>query len=92
MQDFKLGNFAHRRHQIIREGAGEKTAGLVGHEFLVKRRRDPLRKRPMHLAVGDERIEQRAGVMHRDIAIDPDLEGHRIDLDPAHIEHEAVGE
>ncbi len=33
-----------------------------------------------------------AGVVHRDVAVDPHLIGERIDLDAAHVEDEAVGQ
>ncbi len=54
VQNFDVGDFAHRRHQIIGEGAGEKRALLVIGELLVERRGDALREGAADLAFGDQ--------------------------------------
>ena len=91
VQHLDRRDFAHGRHQIIGERAGEERAVLVGDVLLVERRGDALRECAAHLAVGDQRIEDFASVVHRHVAVDAHLVGDRVDLDAAHVEHEAVG-
>ena len=92
VQHLHRRNLGHRRNEIVGEGAGEELAGLVVDELLVERGGDALHEGAAHLAVGDHRIEQAAGVVHGDVAVDAHLVAQRIDLDAAHVEHEAVGQ
>ena len=92
VQHLDVWDFAHRRHEIIGEGAGEERALFVVNEFLIERRGNALREGAAHLPISDHRIEDAAGIVHRNVAIDADLIGQRIDLDAAHVEHETVSQ
>ena len=80
---FRRRNLGHRRHRISPRRSGQELAGIVINEFLVQRCGDALHEGAAHLTIRDHRIEDAAGIMHRDITIDPHLVGQRIDFDPA---------
>ena len=70
-----------RRHEVGRERAVREVAVLVVDRLLVERRRDALRDAAVHLAVDDQRVDDRADVVDRDVADEPRVARLRVDLD-----------
>ena len=60
------GELGRRRERVAEERARQRRPVLVVGEVLVERLRDAGRDAAVHLALGDERVDQRAGVVDRD--------------------------
>ena len=69
------------RRQIIGERSGENIAGLVVDDFLKQRVADALRDAAVHLAVGDHRIDDAAGILGDKEFFDVHVAGLDVDLD-----------
>ena len=81
VMQFDRRNFARRRRQIIGERRGLDIAEAVVDDFLEQRVADALRDAAMHLAVGDQRIDDAAGIFHGEKFLDRHAAGLDVDLD-----------
>ena len=63
-------DLARGRRQIVGERGGEDIAAVVVDDLLQQRVADALRDAAMHLAVGDHRIDDAAGVLRRQEFLD----------------------
>ena len=69
------------RQCIVHEGAAQHLAGLrIVHRVLQHRLADALRHAALHLADRQHRIDQRAEIIHRGVAVQRDGAGVGIDL------------
>jgi hypothetical protein len=78
---FDRRNFARGRRHVVGERRGLRIAGLVVDDLLEQRVTDALRDAAVHLAVGDHRIDDAAGILHRKEFFDFRAAGLDIDLD-----------
>ncbi|MNO95688.1 hypothetical protein D3C76_873330 [compost metagenome] len=92
MQDHRFDHFRCGRHQIIGEGPGEEAAVLAIGELFHQRRAEALGEATTNLAIDQRRVEQAAGVMAGDVAIDVDLAGHAVDFQTTDVEDKAVAQ
>ena len=69
------------RERVADEGAGQRVAVLVVDDLLVERLRDAGRDAAVHLALRDQRVDQRAGVVDGDEPQQLDRAGLGVDLD-----------
>ncbi|MNQ56228.1 hypothetical protein D3C85_703440 [compost metagenome] len=92
MQDHRFDHFRRGRHQIIGEGPGEEAAVLAIGELFHQRRAEALGEATTNLAIDQRRVEQAAGVMTGDVAIDVDLAGHAVDFQTTDVEDKAVAQ
>ena len=74
-------NFVRGRRQIVGERGGENAAVLVIDDFFEQRVADALRDAAMHLAVGDHRIDDAAGVLRHQELFDLHVAGLHVDFD-----------
>ena len=81
MDDLDRRDLARGRRQEVGERGGEDVAGGVVDDLLEEGVGDPLRDAAVHLAVGDHRIDEQAGVLDGDEALDPHAPGLDVDLD-----------
>ena len=91
VHDLDRRNFARGRRQEIGERGGEDIAGRVVDDLLEQGVGDALGDAAMHLAVGDHRVDQEAGVLDRDEALDPHAAGLDIDLDHRRVAGVGIG-
>ena len=63
-------DFVRGRRHVVGEVGGEDVAALVVDDLLEERVADALRDAAVHLAVGDHRIDDAAGVLADQIALD----------------------
>ena len=91
VHDDRVGHLAGGGHQVIGEGAGLEAAVAAISELLHQRRAESLGECAADLAVGQGRVQEGAGVVCGDVAVDADAAGGAIHLDGADVESEAVG-
>ena len=84
------GRSGRRRAEVVHEGAGEQVAVLVVDDALEEGRPGPVREPAAHLALGEERVEQPAGVVDGRVVEDGDGAGLAVDLDDRDVGDEAV--
>ena len=65
------------RHRVIHQLAGDKLAVVVIDGLLPQRLAEPLRDAAVHLPVDDQRIQDIAAIVHRDVAPDLNLRRYR---------------
>ena len=78
-------HLARGRRHVVGEIGGEDAAGLVVDDFFEQRVADALGDAAMHLALGDHRIDDAAGVLRDQILLDRDLAGLDVHLDDGHV-------
>ena len=91
VDDDRGRHLARGRDRVVGEGPGEEGAARVVAKLFEEGRPDPLRERPPDLPVHHRGVEADPRVVPRHVAVDPDLGGRRVHLDPATVEHEGVG-
>ena len=92
MQHDRLWHFHRRRHQIIGKRAGQKAAVIGIGILFIERCTERLGKAAADLPRHHRRMQDAAAIVHRDIAVEADGAGRRIDLDAAEIENEAMAQ
>ena len=75
------GSSAADGHEVRDEVRRLQVAVLVVDALLVERRRDALRDPAVHLPVDDQRVDDRADVVDRDVADEPRVARLGVDLD-----------
>src|SRR5713226_5088593 len=80
MDELHARDVQRRRQEIIRERRIEELPFVVEHELLVERIADSLRYPAMDLPGQDQRIDDRATVVHNDIFEDLQRQRFGIDL------------
>ena len=78
-------DFVRGRRQVVGERRRQDVAVLVVDDLLEQRVADALRDAAVHLAVGDHRVDQAAGVLGDEEALDRHLAGLHVDLDDGHM-------
>jgi len=73
------------RHGIVGQPRRQQLPALVVHGFFVECLRQALRDTAVHLAGDQQRVEDPAAVVHRDVAPDHYLAGLGVDLHDAHV-------
>jgi len=73
------------RHGIVGQPRRQQLTALVVHGFFIECLRQTLRDTAVHLTGNQQRVEDRAAVVHRDVAPDHHLAGLRVDLYDAHV-------
>ena len=91
MADAQRRNVGRGRGEVVDERRGHQVARLVVDVALVQRGGDAVGEPAEHLAVGEERVEEQARVVHRDVVEHPHLARLPLDLDGADVDDEAVG-
>ena len=81
MMQLDRRNFVCGRRHVIGERGGEDRAVLVVDDLLQQRVADALRDAAMHLAVGDHRVDDLAGVLRHQEFLDDDAPGLDVHLD-----------
>ena len=79
------GNLARGRRQIIGQRCGVDVPKRVVHDLFEQRIADALGNAAMHLAVGDQRIDNAAGVLDREEFIDANCSGLDVDFDDRNV-------
>ena len=82
------GEVCGRRKGVADERARERVSLVVVDELLVEGLRDAGEDAAVHLALGDQRIDERARVVDRDEALELDLPRLDIDLDDGDVDTE----
>src|SRR5262245_22438005 len=90
VRDLHVRHFEGRRQQVVGKRGVEQLAVVIEHELLVEGIADALRHAAVNLTGKDQRIDDRAAVMHHDVFEDVKRKGLRIDLDD-HGMHAACG-
>ena len=75
------GNSAALGMRVVGQRRRERVAVVVVDELLPQRLRDPRREPAVHLAVDEQRVEDAAAVVDRDVAHRHDPAGLDVDLD-----------
>ena len=78
-------NLVRGRRQIVGEGGRENSAILVIDDFLEQRVADALRDAAVHLAIGDHRIDDAAGVLRYYELFDLHVPGLHVDFDDRNV-------
>ena len=91
MHDDRVGYLTGRGHQVLGQGPRKEAAVAGIAELFHQRRAQPLGECASDLAIGQRRVQERAGVVSGDVSVHPHAAGVRVDLQATDVEHEAVG-
>ena len=85
MVDFDRWNVARGRRQVIGQRRSLNIAERVINDLFEERITDALGDAAMHLPVGDQRIDDAAGILDRKKALDPNASRLDVDFDLRHV-------
>ena len=92
MHQHQIGDLAGGRDQVFGEGAGQKAAVVPVAELFVEGGADRGRPGAADLPFRQTGVEDGAAVVGGGVLVDPHHPRLRVDLDPAEIEAESVGQ
>ena len=90
VKDDGIRHFDRGRQQVVGESAGQEAAVRCVGVFFIEGRAQGLREPAADLSINHSRMQDRAAIVHRHVAVDTRHQRRAIDFHAAEIENESV--